>query len=67
MLGSGRRVGQVIKELVVVIRICLHWYLIEQFVVFKNNTTDTADHSGIRGQVFYNITLTKKKQKLRLY
>jgi hypothetical protein len=32
--------------------------------VFKKDTTDTAEEAG---RVFYNITLTKKKQKLRLY
>jgi hypothetical protein len=55
----------VIKDLEVVI--IFQWYLIEQLIIFKNNTTNGANHSQIGGQEFYNITLTKKKQKLRLY
>jgi hypothetical protein len=35
--------------------------------VFKKDTTDTAITAEEAGRVFYNITLTKKKQKLRLY
>ena len=39
MLGSGRRVGQVIKELVVVM---LSMIFTVQSIVFKKDTTDLA-------------------------
>jgi len=48
MLGLGRRVGQVIKELVVVIGKCFNGIIV-QALLLKNNTTDAADHGEIRG------------------